>query len=419
MANVVVVGAQWGDEGKGKVIDYLTEEADIIVRYQGGNNAGHTVIIDGQKFVLHLIPSGIFHPKKMCIIGHGVVFNPKIFLEEVESLKKRNIEVDNNLYISEDAHLIMPYHIALEKEAEKIHKIGTTNRGVGPAYTDKIGRYGIKVIDLFDEEILDEKLQINRIQKGIEFDIAATKKEYLEYGKLLRKYVRNTSLLLIEAVKNGKNILFEGAQGTLLDVDYGTYPYVTSSNATAGGACTGGGIGPTKIDRVIGIAKAYTTRVGEGPFPTELLTAIGEAIRIRGNEYGATTGRPRRCGWFDAVAVQYAVRVNGMDSLTLTKLDVLNDLEKIKICVAYEYKGEKINEFPRSLKILRECKPIYEELPGWRQEISDIRHYDDLPEQIKNYITRISELTQVKIGLISVGSHREQTISLTSFFLGR
>lgn len=419
MANVVVVGGQWGDEGKGKIIDFLTEKADIIVRYQGGNNAGHTVIVDGEKFVLHLIPSGILYPNKICIIGHGVVFNPKVFFEELASLKKRNIEIDENLYLSEDAHLIMPYHLNLEEKGEKIRKIGTTSRGVGPAYTDKIGRCGIKVIDLFDEEIFDEKLKINLALKGNEIDITSIKNEYLGYGELLKKYVRNTTLLLNEAVKSGKNILFEGAQGTLLDIDYGTYPYVTSSSTTAGGACTGSGIGPSKIDRVIGVVKGYTTRVGEGPFPSELLTEVGEAIRIRGREYGATTGRPRRCGWFDAVGVKYAVKINGMDSLAITKLDVLNDLEKIKICIGYEYNGEKISEFPRSLKILRECKPIYEELPGWLEEISDIRHYDNLPVQVKDYLTRISELTEAKIGLISVGPHREQTILLNSFFVGR
>lgn len=419
MANIVVIGAQWGDEGKGKIIDFLTKKADIVVRYQGGNNAGHTVIVDGQKFVLHLIPSGILHPNKICIIGNGVVFNPKFFFEEVESLKERGIKIEDNLYISEDTHLIMPYHLTLEEKAEKIRKIGTTSRGVGPAYTDKIGRCGIKVIDLFDEDIFDEKLKINIALKGNEIDIMSIKNEYLGYAKLLKKYVKNISLLLDSAIKNGKNILFEGAQGTLLDIDYGTYPYVTSSNATAGGACTGGGIGPSKIDRVIGVIKGYTTRVGEGPFPSELLTAVGEAIRNRGNEYGATTGRPRRCGWFDAVGVRYAVRINGMDSLAITKLDVLNDLEKIKICVGYEYRGEEIDEFPRSLKVLRECKPIYEELPGWQQEISHIRSYDDLPVQLKDYVARISELTQVKIGVISVGPQREQTILLDSFFVGR
>ncbi|MEW6095545.1 MAG: adenylosuccinate synthase [bacterium] len=419
MASIVVVGAQWGDEGKGKVIDFLTNEADIVVRYQGGNNAGHTVIVDGQKIVLHLIPSGILHPNKICIIGHGVVFNPKAFFEELESLKEKNIEIDDNLYISEDTHLIMPYHLTLEEKVEKIHKIGTTNRGVGPAYTDKIGRCGIKIIDLFDEEIFDEKVQIIMALKGNEFDITSIKNEYLGYAKLLKKYVRNTTSLLNEAIKNGKNILFEGAQGTLLDIDYGTYPYVTSSNATAGGACTGGGIGPSKIDRVIGVMKAYTTRVGEGPFPTELHNEIGEVIRRKGCEYGATTGRPRRCGWFDAIGVKYAVRVNGIDSLAICKLDVLNEVEKIKICVGYEYKGERINEFPRSLKVLRECSPIYEELPGWQQEICDIRSYDDLPIQIKDYLARITELTETKIGLISLGHQREQTILLEPFFVGR
>lgn len=419
MANVVIVGVQWGDEGKGKIIDFLTEDADIVVRYQGGNNAGHTVIVNGQKFILHLIPSGILHPDKICIIGNGVVFNPKAFFEELNYLKERGIGINDNLYISEDTHLIMPYHFKLEEKAEKIRKIGTTGRGIGPAYADKTGRCGIKVIDLFEEDTFDEKLQANIAQKEDEFDRTSIKNEYLGYAKLLKKYVKDTSLLLNEAIKNGKNILFEGAQATLLDVDYGTYPYVTSSNATAGGACTGSGVGPTKIDYVIGVVKAYTTRVGEGPFPTELHTEIGEAIRIKGHEYGATTGRPRRCGWFDAIGVKYAVRINGMDSLAITKLDVLNDLEKIKICVGYEYQGEKINEFPKSLKVLRECRPIYEELPGWQQEISDIRSYDDLPRQVKDYLALIIELTQTKIGLISVGPQREQTILLESFFVGR
>lgn len=419
MANVVIVGVQWGDEGKGKIIDFLTEDADIVVRYQGGNNAGHTVIVNGQKFILHLIPSGILHPDKICIIGNGVVFNPKAFFEELNYLKERGIGINDNLYISEDTHLIMPYHFKLEEKAEKIRKIGTTGRGIGPAYADKTGRCGIKVIDLFEEDTFDEKLQANIAQKEYEFDRTSIKNEYLGYAKLLKKYVKDTSLLLNEAIKNGKNILFEGAQATLLDVDYGTYPYVTSSNATAGGACTGSGVGPTKIDHVIGVVKAYTTRVGEGPFPTELHTEIGEAIRIKGHEYGATTGRPRRCGWFDAIGVKYAVRINGMDSLAITKLDVLNDLEKIKICVGYEYQGEKINEFPKSLKVLRECRPIYEELPGWQQEISDIRSYDDLPRQVKDYLALIIELTQTKIGLISVGPQREQTILLESFFVGR
>jgi len=424
MANIVIVGAQWGDEGKGKVIDFLSEKADVIVRYQGGNNAGHTVIVNDQEVVLHLIPTGILHPNKICIIGNGVVFNPKAFFEELEYIKKINIEVNDNLYVSENTHLIMPYHFELERRREKIHPIGTTGRGIGPAYEDKVSRCGIRVIDLFEEDIFEEKLKINIAQKGAdcqgnEFDIRSIKNEYLGYAKLLKKYVKDTSLLLNEAIKSGKNILFEGAQGTLLDIDHGTYPYVTSSNAISAGACIGSGIGPSKIDCTIGVAKAYTTRVGEGPFPTELSAEIGEAIRIKGREYGATTGRPRRCGWFDTVGVRYAVRVNGLDSLAITKLDVLNDLEKIKICVGYEYNGKRINEFPASLKVLRECKPIYEELPGWQQEISDIRSYDDLPIQIKDYLARITELTQVKIGLISVGPRREQTILLESFFVGR
>ncbi|MEW6621311.1 MAG: adenylosuccinate synthase [bacterium] len=420
MSNIIVVGVQWGDEGKGKVIDFLSEKADIIVRYQGGNNAGHTVIVNGEKFVLHLIPSGILHPDKICIIGQGVVFNPKAFFQEIESLKERNVAInDDLLYISEDTHLIMPYHLSVEETSEKIHKIGTTGRGVGPAYTDKINRCGIKVIDLFDEDIFEEKLQINLVQKGNKFDLTSIKNEYLGYAKELKKYVKNTSLFLNEAIKNDKNILFEGAQGTLLDVDHGTYPYVTSSNATAGGACTGTGVGPTKIDRVIGVMKAYSTRVGEGPFPTELPSELGEAIRIKGREYGATTNRPRRCGWLDTVALKYAVRINGIDSLAITKLDVLNELETIKMCIGYEYQGQIIKEFPKSLKVLRECQPIYEELPGWQKEISHIRSYNDLPEQLKDYLARINEIIEVKFKFISVGPQRDQTILLDSFFVGR
>lgn len=421
MAVVVIVGAQWGDEGKGKVIDFLAQEADIIVRYQGGNNAGHTVVIEGNEFILHLIPVGILHPNKICVIGNGVVFNPRAFFEELKYLKEKNIEVNNNLYVSEDVHLIMPYHLEIEKEEEEILKIGTTGRGIGPAYKDKAGRCGIKMSDLFEEDILEEKIQLNLTQKGNRFDVTSIKNEYLNYAKLLKQCVTitDTSLLLNEAIKAGKNILFEGAQGTLLDVDHGTYPYVTSSNTTAGGVCTGSGIGPTKIDHVIGVAKGYTTRVGEGVFPTELDEMTSEAIRMKGREYGATTGRPRRCGWFDAVGVRYAARINGVTKLAITKLDVLNDLETIKICVGYEYKGKRIDEFPRSLKVLRECRPIYEEMPGWKQEIGNIRCYNDLPRQTKDYLNRIIELTQVKIGLISVGPERNQTIVLDSFFEGR
>ncbi|HAV43339.1 TPA: adenylosuccinate synthase, partial [bacterium] len=351
MPVLVVVGVQWGDEGKGKIIDLLSEKADMIVRYQGGNNAGHTVVIGSEQFILHLIPSGILHPGKLCVIGNGVVINPVALFEEIEKLESRGIEVGNRLRIADNAHLILPYHTFMDEEKEILRGekgIGTTRRGIGPAYSDKAGRIGVRVVDLFEEDILYERLKSVFLEKREflerRFDLEAIFKECLVWAEKINKYVTRTDLLIDKAIEDGEYVLFEGAQGTLLDIDHGTYPFVTSSNATAGGVCTGTGVAPTKIDRVIGVAKAYTTRVGAGPFPTELKTEMAEAVRIKGREYGATTGRPRRCGWFDVVGVRYVVRINGIKTLVITKLDVLNDLETIDICVGYRYKGRIIDE---------------------------------------------------------------------------
>ncbi len=419
MPVLVVVGVQWGDEGKGKIIDLLSEKADMIVRYQGGNNAGHTVVIGSEQFILHLIPSGILHPGKLCVIGNGVVINPVALFEEIEKLESRGIEVGNRLRIADNAHLILPYHTFMDEEKEILRGekgIGTTRRGIGPAYSDKAGRIGVRVVDLFEEDILYERLKSVFLEKREflerRFDLEAIFKECLVWAEKINKYVTRTDLLIDKAIEDGEYVLFEGAQGTLLDIDHGTYPFVTSSNATAGGVCTGTGVAPTKIDRVIGVAKAYTTRVGAGPFPTELKTEMAEAVRIKGREYGATTGRPRRCGWFDVVGVRYVVRINGIKTLVITKLDVLNDLETIDICVGYRYKGRIIDEFPHSLKILQECEPIYETLPGWKSEISSTASFDDLPEAAKRYLGRLEELTNTEIGLISVGAERNQTIIL-------
>jgi len=380
MSSTVIIGAQWGDEGKGKIIDIFAQESDIIVRYQGGNNAGHTIIIDKNEFILHLIPSGILRENKICVIGHGVVLNPEAFLKELEYLKEKGISVKGRVFISEMTHMIMPYHLHLDSASEKEYKIGTTMRGVGPAYEDKIGRHGIRAIDLLDRDVFEEKLKRNLMMKtyklGDSFDYKKISEEYLAFGEILKGYIKDTALFLFEALKEGKKILFEGAQGTLLDVDYGTYPFVTSSNASVGGVCTGTGIPPNKLDKIIGITKAYSTRVGEGPFPTELHGEFGEDMREKGNEYGATTGRPRRCGWFDAVALRYSARINGFNSLAITKLDVLSHLDTIKICVGYKYNGQIIKDFPSSLSILNGCEPVYEELPGWKQDIANVKSFE-------------------------------------------
>lgn len=419
---IVVVGAQWGDEGKGKVIDLLAEHADCIVRFQGGNNAGHTLVVKGEKFVFHLIPSGILHQGKQCIIGNGVVVDPQVLIEEIDNVKEKGyLSDDSQLLLSEEAHLIFPYHKQIDSGRERIRsgKIGTTGRGIGPAYEDRASRGGIRAIDLAEEEVFRGKLEENLAQKnyylthvlgeqGLELE--PLYQEYMRYGERLRKYVTNTSVFISQQIKEGKKVLFEGAQGTLLDVDHGTYPYVTSSNTVAGNACAGSGIGPTQIDGVVGVTKAYTTRVGGGPFPTELSDEIGEMLRERGGEYGATTGRPRRCGWFDAVVVRHAVRVNGLGGLAITKLDTLTGLKTIKVCTAYQVGTERITEFPASAETVARCEPVYEELEGWDEEITQATAISQLPPAAQRYIKRLEELTQTPPYIVSVGPQRDQTI---------
>jgi adenylosuccinate synthase len=427
MASVVIVGAQWGDEGKGKIVDLLTQYADTVVRFQGGNNAGHTIVLRGEKFVLHLIPSGILYENKKCIIGNGVVLDPAVLLEEITEIRKRGyFKEDSQLMISEETHLILPYHRKIDIARERIFKIGTTGRGIGPAYEDKVARCGIRVVDLMDEKIFQKKLEQNLIQKNIylvqilkekSFDFSEIFNEYFHFKSQLEKYVKNTSLVLFEEIQRGKHVLFEGAQGALLDLDHGTYPYVTASNTVAGNACAGSGIGPTMIDSVIGVAKAYTTRVGEGPFPTELQDPIGEKIRQRGGEYGATTGRPRRCGWFDAVVVNHSIRINGIRRMAITKLDVLNDFEKIKICVGYRLNGKVSHHVPSNMEMLKYSEPVYEELDGWKTEIKGARKFAELPLNAQRYIRRIEELIDTKVMMISVGSERDETIEVKNPFL--
>jgi adenylosuccinate synthase len=426
MANIVIVGAQWGDEGKGKIVDLLTQYADIVVRFQGGNNAGHTIVLKGEKFIFHLIPSGILYGNKKCIIGNGVVLDPAVLIEEITEVKKKGyLKEDSQLMISEETHLILPYHRKIDMAREKIFKIGTTGRGIGPAYEDKVARCGIRVVDLLDEKVFRRKLEENLIQKNLylvqvlkerSFEVSEILEEYLNFGKQLKKYVNDTSLVLYEEIKKGKHILFEGAQGALLDVDHGTYPYVTASNTVAGNACAGSGIGPTMIDSVISVAKAYTTRVGEGPFPTELHDELGEKIRERGGEYGSTTGRPRRCGWFDTVVVNHSIRINGIREVAITKLDVLNDFEKIKICVGYRLDGKIFQHVSSNLEMLNRSEPVYEELSGWKTEIKGVRNFSDLPQNAQRYIRRIEELIGTKITMISVGSERNETIAVRNPF---
>ena len=420
MPNIVVVGAQWGDEGKGKVIDMLTEKVDVVVRFQGGNNAGHTVVTGGQEFIMHLIPSGILHPRKYCIIGNGVVVDPGVLLEEIESLKKRGIDVDANLGLSDQAHLIFPYHKALDKLKEaKVGpgKIGTTGRGIGPCYTDKAARVGIRVADLMDDELFQKKLKMNLEEKNFlftklyqapAFDFDSIYQEYCGYRERIAPYVINAPIVLNRMISEGKSILFEGAQGTWLDIDHGTYPFVTSSSATAGGACVGTGVGPTRIDQVIGVVKAYTTRVGEGPFPTEFPPPLMEQIRSKGKEFGATTGRPRRCGWFDAVLVRHAILINGITEIAVTKLDVLDDSPRVNICTAYRLKGKAWEFPPATIDRWSEIQPVYEEHLGWLSETSDVTCFEDLPPQARRYLKRLEELLQVRISIVSVGSKREQ-----------
>ncbi len=418
----VVVGAQWGDEGKGKIVDILSQDADCVARYQGGANAGHTVVIKGEKYVLHLIPSGILNEGTSCVIGNGVVIDPAALLAEIRMLEEKGISVQGRLFISHYAHLIMPYHKMLDTARESApdeRTIGTTGRGIGPAYVDKASRIGIRVADLLDPELLREKLTTNIQQKNKilskiydreELDPDRIIDEYLAYDAELDPYITDTSRLLNQAIRQGKRIICEGAQGTFLDIDFGTYPYVTSSNPISGGATTGLGIGPTKIDNVLGVVKAYTTRVGMGPFPTEFDEATSETMRELGDEFGATTGRPRRCGWFDAVLANYAVQVNGIDRWALTKLDVLDSLEEIKICTGYRIGGKLLTTFPATLKELQQVEPVYETCPGWMTPTSHIKQFDDLPENALAYIRRIEEITATPVHILSVGSAREETL---------
>jgi adenylosuccinate synthase len=421
LANVVVIGAQWGDEGKGKITDLLSKSADVVVRYQGGVNAGHTVVVDGQTFKLHLIPSGILYPETECIIGCGTVIDPKVLIEELDRLVALDIPTDK-LLISQTAHVTMPYHRLIDRASEEVrgsHKIGTTGRGIGPTYADKSERMGIRIQDLMDADSFREQMiwtiaQKNEILEKLyhlpPLDPEQVVTEYLGYAERLRPHVVNTSLKIYDAVRHRRNILFEGAQGTLLDLDHGTYPYVTSSNPIAGGACIGTGIGPTTIDRVIGIAKAYTTRVGEGPFPTELEDINGEMLGERGAEFGTTTGRKRRCGWFDSVIGRYAVRINGMDCMAITKLDVLDEFDEIQVCVAYEINGGQTTDFPNSARDFAKCRPVYKTLPGWKQNTAECRSLEDLPVAALNYLKFLADLMEVPISIVSLGPSRDQTI---------
>lgn len=420
MSSVVVVGTQWGDEGKGKITDFLSENAEVIARYQGGDNAGHTIVFGGVTYKLHLIPSGIFSSKKISVIGNGVVVNPKALIKELAYLHERGISTDN-LRISDRAHVILPYHIQLDQlqeESKGENKIGTTIKGIGPAYMDKVSRVGIRIADLLDKELFEEQLRRNLEEKNrlftklydsTEIAFEDVFEEYYQYGQEIKKYVTDTSVILNEALDAGKNVLFEGAQGVMLDIDQGTYPFVTSSNPVAGGVTIGSGVGPSKVNKVVGVCKAYTSRVGDGPFPTELHDEFGQRIRDIGKEYGTTTGRPRRIGWFDAVVMRHSKRVSGITNLSLNSIDVLSGLDTVKICTAYERNGEKILHYPASLKELAECTPIYEELPGWNEDITNCRSLEELPENARNYVNRISELVGVRISTFSVGPGREQT----------
>jgi adenylosuccinate synthase len=416
--NLAVLGAQWGDEGKGKIVDLLTPNFSIVARFQGGHNAGHTVYVNGTKFVLRLIPSGILHAGVTCIIGNGLVVDLAALFAEVDELTKNGIEVASRLIISDKTHLILPYHRDLDLLSEARRgerKIGTTSRGIGPAYEDKIARRGIRVCDLMDpvgleQNIRDNVTARNRLVQDSTMDWRPVFDQLLTYGQRLRPWVRDVSLMLAEAMRAGQAILFEGAQGTLLDIDHGTYPYVTSSNATIGGVCTGLGVGPRAIGAVMGVVKAYTTRVGEGPLPTELLGEMGNRLRDTGNEYGAVTGRPRRCGWYDAVAVRYGARINGLDALALTKLDVLDGLDRIDICTAYQCGSRRLTEFPSDIGQLAACEPVYETMPGWPSPTKGIRRFEDLPEAARRYIARLEEVSGVRAALISTGSERDDTI---------
>ncbi len=420
MSSVVVVGTQWGDEGKGKITDFLSENAEVIARYQGGNNAGHTIRFNEVTYKLHLIPSGIFYKDKISVIGNGMVVDPKALVEELKYLHDQSISTEN-LRISNRAHVILPYHIKIdevEEERKGANKIGTTKKGIGPAYMDKAARVGIRIADLLDKEVFTEKLKRNLQEKNrlLErfydtegFKLNDILNDYYEYGQQIKQYVCDTSVVLNDALDAGRRVLFEGAQGVMLDIDQGTYPFVTSSNPVAGGVTIGSGVGPTKINQVVGVCKAYTSRVGDGPFPTELHDEVGDQIREVGREYGTTTGRPRRVGWFDSVVVRHARRVSGITDLSLNSVDVLTGLETVKICTAYRYKGQVMKEFPASLTMLAECEPIYEELPGWNEDITGCKTLDELPENARHYVERVSQLTGIPLSIFSVGPDRTQT----------
>jgi len=421
MSTKIVIGTQWGDEGKGKYIDILAQDSDLVVRFSGGNNAGHTIVANGNKYALHLVPSGILHPGKTCIIGNGVVVDPAVLISELRSLSEKGVNTDN-LLISDRAHVIMPYHKVLDELQEKSrgdNSIGTTKRGIGPTYADKTERCGIRMCDLIDEKIFREKVKSNleiknliieKVYGGERLNADKIIEEYLGYANILRKQITDTNAILFDAIGSGKNILFEGAQATFLDLDFGTYPYVTSSNPVAGGVCVGAGIGPTYINKVYGVLKAYTSRVGAGPFPTEQDNAIGDKIRELGFEYGTTTGRPRRCGWLDLVMIRYAARVNGLTALAINHVDTIGKMEKIKLCTSYKKDGAIIRHFPASLEELSKCEPVYEEFDGWNEDISNIRDFNSLPANAKKYISRIEELVEVKVKLIGVGKERTNTI---------
>lgn len=427
MATAMVLGTQWGDEGKGKIVDYLAQKADVVIRSQGGNNAGHTVVADGQSFALRLLPSGILFSEKTCIIGNGVVVNPEVLLEEIDGMVKKGVTI-SKLEVSTRAHVIMPYHIRIDEEAEKLRgddKIGTTKNGIGPCYADKINRVGIRIGDLMDRDVFYQKLKTNLELKnrlfatyynceGFDFEEIFTK--YTALAERIRPYVKDTEYSANQYIKEGKKVLFEGAQATMLDLDHGTYPFVTSSNPTAGGACVGSGVGPRMMSNIIGVVKAYTTRVGAGPFPAEQSNKIGEYLRETGHEFGTVTGRSRRCGWFDSVVVRYAAMLNSLDYLAITRLDILDGLDTINICKGYMYKGIELKEYPESLNILQDVEPVYEELPGWKTDISGCKSYDELPENARYYVERISQLVGVPLGIVSVGPDRSQTIVLHDVF---
>ena len=427
MASVIIVGTQWGDEGKGKIVDYLADKCEYVVRSQGGSNAGHTVVVDNVKYKLRLLPSGILHKDKVCVIGNGVVIEPKVFLSEIDGLIEKKVNI-SNLKISNRAHVLMPYHKVLDELQEEDlgeNKLGTTKNGIGPCYMDKSSRLGIRICDLMDKDEFARKLKFNvelknkllkKLYNHEGFNYDELLKEYLEYADRLRPYVADTAQILNDAVKNQKNILFEGAQATMLDLDHGTYPFVTSSFPTAAGACSGSGVGPRKINHVIGVVKAYSTRVGEGPFPSELFDDVGQFIRDKGGEYGTVTGRPRRCGWLDACVVKYASYINGLDSIAITRLDILDELDKIKICVGYKYNDEILTWYPANLNILSKVEPIYEEFEGWKTSTRDIREYDKLPENAKKYLKRLSEVIETDISIVSVGAGRDETIIVKNIF---